>query len=621
MNIVKLQNDLKNVPDQALIGYVQNPTGQVPSYLALSELQRRKEMREKYQAAQPEKTTVAEDLEQQAQPVGLATLAKNPQPGAPTAQGVAGLSVPDEMFSGQGMAAGGIVAFADGGKINNLSEAFGVATPTADADALNLEAMPTLNVNSGESNYTNPFGFMTYGLRNAIQSQARAGNNDAKVLNGMYSLGPKGFTMYDLFSAMGRKGMNESSGMAEGGEVKGYAGPEGSYVYSSDYDPVEQYRRARQLGAENVMAKRYGMPTTSVTSAGVETPYDAALNYYEGLRQQAAVSGKSLPELKSTTNSLQKRREAWLSGSLDPYSQASPVGSKPNILGTQPPVVPVAKPSDQPDVRLTGDAATDTAKQPVQGVGFDASFYDKMLTKERALKDIAQEYKDALGTDPTLATRQARLKAMEDRAAKMEERAPWMSLVEAGLGMAAGTSPFALENIGKGALMGVKSYNAAQDKLADLEEKRFTLDNELSKQQRAEQVAAVTYGVNSRQHTEEMNKTIMLAKAKDKLTRDVANLEAGVNLATKAAANAPKIDKIAEARANYQGSTAQKETIKQLLKVYGDNADKPTSPRNAEFVRDLKIAEENYLANYFSPIGSNIPKVSTQGFEITNPKK
>lgn len=607
MNIVKLQNDLKNVPDQALIGYVQNPTGQVPSYLALSELQRRKEMREKYQAAQPEKTTVAEDLEQQAQPVGPATLAKNPQPGAPTAQGVAGLSVPDEMFSGQGMAAGGIVAFADGGQ--------------ADVDSLNLDVQPTLNVNTGQSTYGIPDNmnanqWVAYGgLRGAIADQARRGVNDAKALNWMFGLGQKGNTMYDQFANQAR------SRLAEGGEVKGYAGPEGSYVYSSDYDPVEQYRRARQLGAENVMAKRYGMPTTSVTSAGVETPYDAALNYYEGLRQQAAVSGKGLPELKSATDSLQKRREAWLSGSLDPYSQASPVGSKPNVLGTQPPVVPVAKPSDQPDVRLTGDAAPDTAKQPIQGVGFDASFYDKMLTKERALKDIAQEYKDALGTDPTLATRQARLKAMEDRAAKMEERAPWMSLVEAGLGMASGTSPFALENIGKGALMGVKSYNAAQDKLADLEEKRFTLDNELSKQQRAEQIAAVTYGVNSRQHTEEMNKTIMLAKAKDKLTRDVANLEAGVNLATKAAANAPKVKDIAEARANYQGSTAQKETIKQLLKVYGDNADKPTSPRNAEFVRDLKIAEENYLANYFSPIGSNIPKVSTQGFEITNPKK
>ena len=62
MNIVKLQNELKNVPDQALIGYVQNPTGQVPSYLALSELQRRKEMREKYQQAQQYAAGLGKDV-------------------------------------------------------------------------------------------------------------------------------------------------------------------------------------------------------------------------------------------------------------------------------------------------------------------------------------------------------------------------------------------------------------------------------------------------------------------------------------------------------------------------------------------------------------------------------
>jgi hypothetical protein len=52
MNIIKIQDDLKGAPDSALIGYVQNPTGQVPTYLALSELERRKSMREKYQKDQ-----------------------------------------------------------------------------------------------------------------------------------------------------------------------------------------------------------------------------------------------------------------------------------------------------------------------------------------------------------------------------------------------------------------------------------------------------------------------------------------------------------------------------------------------------------------------------------------
>jgi len=515
MNIIKLQNMLRGVPDDALINYVQNPQGEVPSYLALSELQRRKDTRAKYQAEQAPESSVAEDITQQAQPQGIAAM---PPQQAPVAdQGVAGLPIPDQMFSGQGMAAGGIVAFDDGG------------------------------------------------------------------------------------------------------QVKNYAGRDGSYVYSTDYDPVEQYRRARQLGTENLMARKYGVPTTSVTKAGIETPYDDALSYYEGLRKQAAMSGKGLPELSSATNALQKRREAWLAGSLDPYSQASPVGSKPNLLGDQPPVVTSGKPSNEPDVRLTGEPDTKTKGQP--GVGFDGSFYDKMLKKEKTLQELSDEYKAVLGTDPTLAGRQEKLAKMEARAKRMEDMAPGMAMLEAGLGIAAGTSPFALANIGKGAMAGVKSYGDAQNKLADLEEKRFSLDTELAKQQRAEQMAAITFGDRSRQHTEEMNKTVMLNKAKDKLARDEMNLRASVELSTKTGANAPKAKDIAEARVSYPSTQHYKDTVEKLKKKYGDNAIKEGSLRNAEFKRDLDTIRELYLAELYSPIGANIPRASTQGFEITKPKK
>jgi hypothetical protein len=71
---------LRGVPDNALIGYVQNPQGEVPSYLALSELQRRKDTRAKFQQQAPE-TSVAEDLGQEAvqNQGGLAMLANQPQ--------------------------------------------------------------------------------------------------------------------------------------------------------------------------------------------------------------------------------------------------------------------------------------------------------------------------------------------------------------------------------------------------------------------------------------------------------------------------------------------------------------------------------------------------------------
>jgi hypothetical protein len=130
MNIIKLQDQLKGVPDKTLVGYVKNPTGQIPTYLALSELERRKTMRENYQANTPEAKTVAEDLVEKYQPPaqGVAALpqaqptmqamASAPAPEMPVQQmaqgGVAELDVGD-MYDENNFASGGIVAFAKGG--------------------------------------------------------------------------------------------------------------------------------------------------------------------------------------------------------------------------------------------------------------------------------------------------------------------------------------------------------------------------------------------------------------------------------------------------------------------------------------------------------------------------
>ena len=119
---------LKGAPDQTLVGYVQNPSGQVPTYLALSELQRRKEMRASYQANKPEDKSVAEDLVQESQPgvMGLPAgqpmqQAMQPPPEMPAEQmaqgGLAELDVGD-MYNENNYANGGIVAFADRGYVD-----------------------------------------------------------------------------------------------------------------------------------------------------------------------------------------------------------------------------------------------------------------------------------------------------------------------------------------------------------------------------------------------------------------------------------------------------------------------------------------------------------------------
>ena len=148
MNIIKIQNQLKGVPDDTLVGYVQNPTGQVPTYLALSELQRRKEMRNSYQANKPEEKTVAEDLVQESQPGIVALPEAQPMMEAMTppqempmeqmAQG--GLAELDtgNMYDENNYANGGIVAFAKGG----TPDAYGVVMPTVPTmDDIYLQTM------------------------------------------------------------------------------------------------------------------------------------------------------------------------------------------------------------------------------------------------------------------------------------------------------------------------------------------------------------------------------------------------------------------------------------------------------------------------------------------------
>jgi len=62
MNIIDLQERLKDLPEQSLMQEMQTPTGTAPQFLVLSELKRRKRMRDEYQRQQAQgMKTVAEE--------------------------------------------------------------------------------------------------------------------------------------------------------------------------------------------------------------------------------------------------------------------------------------------------------------------------------------------------------------------------------------------------------------------------------------------------------------------------------------------------------------------------------------------------------------------------------
>ena len=229
MNIVKLQENLKDVPFKNLIFYVQNPNGQVPSYLALAEIKRRKDMESRAAATQnaPSHLSVAEEMTAPRQNIGpqfdtpqtMMAAQRQAQPQTDAEAGVASLPTGD-MYQDQSFAGGGIVAFAEGGKTDKVT------------DASNLENLPTLNVNTGESRYP-------------VDPAAAANSTGlGSLFARMLGLGGMPIRMSPSALGLNYIGMGSNfprilggQRMAEGGEVKHFAN-EGAVVFDRNMGPA-----------------------------------------------------------------------------------------------------------------------------------------------------------------------------------------------------------------------------------------------------------------------------------------------------------------------------------------------------------------------------------------------
>jgi hypothetical protein len=122
MNLIDLQDKLKNFSEQQLIQEMQMPTGQTPQFLLLSEITRRKKMREAFEQEQgkEQNSTVAQDVVAAAgMPMGFASqMAGNMAPQTDMA-GNTGAMPQQISMPPQRMAGGGIVALQEGGRVSN----------------------------------------------------------------------------------------------------------------------------------------------------------------------------------------------------------------------------------------------------------------------------------------------------------------------------------------------------------------------------------------------------------------------------------------------------------------------------------------------------------------------
>ena len=156
MNIIQVQDRLKGVTDDALIQYVENPTGEVPTYLALGEIGRREDMRKQYQASQaeqPQKTVAEEMVAQLSTPTGIGALTNNMGPKMPpeevmsTSESISetGIAPLPTQNMTQEFARGGIVGYARGGGILDTIKKYGrkILNPTGKPDPNTVDTVPT----------------------------------------------------------------------------------------------------------------------------------------------------------------------------------------------------------------------------------------------------------------------------------------------------------------------------------------------------------------------------------------------------------------------------------------------------------------------------------------------
>jgi hypothetical protein len=137
MNIIDIQDNLKNLPEQALMQEMQQPTGSAPQFLVLGELKRRKQMRDDYNRQQnADMKTVAEEVVTAAgaPQEGIMQMARSLNPNTNMAQdtGLAQAApvTPTQAPQAQApqmMSDGGIMRLQTGGYPDDLSKSVGSA--------------------------------------------------------------------------------------------------------------------------------------------------------------------------------------------------------------------------------------------------------------------------------------------------------------------------------------------------------------------------------------------------------------------------------------------------------------------------------------------------------------
>jgi hypothetical protein len=344
-------------------------------------------------------------------------------------QGMASLPLPDTMYGEQSMAAGGIVAFDEGGEVPSYKLGGLTEDDIAYQQALQGVELP---------------------------SWARTGLDYTALLP--YTLGKKGI-----------------------GYLKGrqpvFDPEQGKYVLQRDFGKEQDRRTKTKEFLEKEAEAQLSDPAYRAGVNKIASERDNAL---------AMAANKGIPTEDQGLKTLANTQRGGANTTADTGSGRG-----------------------QPSRNARGELVFNP-------VTVDDAGYGELMPDQRGMRDYAAEFKSELGDDPARAAMKERLAGMEAKALKEEAQSPWMALAEAGFGIAGGQSQFAAQNIAEGGKQGIKALTESKDRLRKAEERRFELESKVAQAERAEQLAAINYGADSKRADDQTRRAVGLAKQADK---------------------------------------------------------------------------------------------------------
>jgi len=462
MNIAQLSEQLKDVPQNRLIDYARNPNSVVPQFLALAEIQRRQHLSAQ---AQPPAATVAEDVLAQAAPQMPPQLAPQMVPQQMAQQlpenqpGVAQL--PTGMP--QGMASGGIVAFASGDLVDDEEEYDSEERQAQREENKIRSLIAGMRARVGDAVASVPRAVQ------AIKSVLPESYESARARTefGIASMQSKGAHPYESVALDEAKRLGLDPSLVRHvlqKETGGLKDPATARSKAGAYGPMQLMPgTARDLGvdiADPEQNTRGGVRYLAQMMDKFKDPTLAlaAYNAGPGRVQQMLRRGHGIESLKPETQNYVKFSQGGIASFAGPYGSLveDSYSDHPNWLLSRSGVTGV-NPYNAPS------PVAPSVPQP--SVDYDFNNMDIGFGKGKFSADAELEQ----AGPPRLSYAQeamARIAQGREDVKAQAEQDKYLSLLQAGLGMMSGTSPYAMANIGQGGMQGVAAYAAAKKQRA-----------------------------------------------------------------------------------------------------------------------------------------------------------